>query len=106
MNRKKTALQEKSHQHSNRQRTTRQLEPRSLALPRIAGEGYGGISPVDAGSAVCERVGSRWGRGGGVLNEKGHVSGGWSLLWLKKGQQKKENARLLGWRWIGGEWLL
>lgn len=74
-----TSLQEEPHQHSNRQRTPRQLETHSRALRSIAGEWYSRVRPIDAGTAVCECVGSAWGWDGGVLEEKDDVSGGCSV---------------------------
>ena len=55
---KKTTLQKEPHQHSNRQRTTHQLETQGLALRSIAGEWYSRVGAVDAGTAICECVGS------------------------------------------------
>lgn len=65
-NERKT-LHKEPHQHSNRQRTARQLEPHGRALRSVTGERYGRVGSVDAGAAVCEGIGSGWGRDGGVL---------------------------------------
>lgn len=70
MNQTETPLQKEPHQHSNRQRAARQLETHGGAICRSARERYGRVGSVDAGTAVCECVGSAGGRDGGELEEK------------------------------------
>lgn len=82
-------LQKETHQHRNRQRTTHQLVTHRRALRSIARERYSGVGCVDAGTTVCECVGSARGRDGGVLEEK------MMLAWVVRLCEKEKKNRTI-----------